>query len=235
MTFFWEEVGVNWIAFSPVFESKWEEEHFSDLREQYRKILEYMKKHPNKFCKHLSDPGRGIWQDYPCGAGRSYVGFSVDGYIYPCHRFHKYGDEFEERNRKVRIGSIWEGFYPERQKYLDYPVIRRHQCSDGKKCHIYRFCAGGCYAVAFDLTGSIFRFSDVVCRHQKLLFDVAQEFGPEREDTPLGGPPCVCHNACYLEGTDREVVNRDPSSNFVCVCYNTCYIGTKEDQWRSLI
>jgi len=234
MLFFWEELGVDWIAFSPVYECEWRDDDYKILEEEYIKILEYMRKNPQKYCLHLSDPGKGIWQDYPCGAGRSYVGFSVDGYIYPCHRFHKYGEEHEEQNKKVRIGSIWEGFYPERQKFLDYPVIRKHQCKDGLGCDIYNFCAGGCYAVTFDFTGDIFRMFEPMCKHQQLLFRVASKFKREDSQVP-DGPPCVCFNACYLENTDKEIKNYNPSYGFVCVCFNTTYTGSKQDQWRPLI
>lgn len=80
--------GVKWLAFSAVFEEKWNTGEFERLKEEYTKVAEFMNAHQDLHIHHMSDPGGGIWQDYPCGAGRAYVGFSVDGKIYPC----LYGD-----------------------------------------------------------------------------------------------------------------------------------------------
>jgi len=216
--------GVRWIAFSPVFEEDWREENLKLLEEQLILLADFMNKHQDFSCKHLSDPGSGIWQDYPCGAGRSYVGFSVDGKIYPCHRFNKYGNA--KKNKEVRekwcIGDIWTGFNEKRQVFLDYPKLRKEQCGE---CSVYKFCAGGCYAVLADLTGSIFGLQNGFCEYEKLLFKIGNTVKHTKQKSKKS---CVCFNMCYMEGSEEEIFYRDKSSGESCICFNTRYGGPKD-------
>jgi len=217
--------GVKWLAFSPVCEEKWSDAEFELLEEQLNLVARFMNEHKDLHCHHLSDPGRGIWQYYPCGAGRSYVGFSLDGKIYPCHRFNKYGDKKEniEVREKWCIGDIWKGFNEKRQVFLDYPKLRKEQCGD---CEAYKFCSGGCYAVHVDLTGSLFSKIDSFCRYSKLIFKIGTEVvKPEKQQ--YDGRPCICYNMCYLEGSEEEIYYRDKSSDTSCICYLTKYSGQR--------
>lgn len=215
--------GVKWLAFSAVFEEKWNTGEFERLKEEYTKVAEFMNAHQDLHIHHMSDPGGGIWQDYPCGAGRAYVGFSVDGKIYPCHRFNHYGDKNKEVRDKWRIGDIWNGFNEKRQVFLDYPDLRKEQCGE---CPIYKFCAGGCYAIFSDMCGSIFGIMPHFCEHQKILFEIgAKKVEQRRQPKRHEGKPCVCYNMCYLEGTDEEIYYMDKSSGMSCICYAVAYSG----------
>lgn len=192
--------GFQFFSFSPVFEEKWEQEDWIVLEEQLNLLVDFIKSHSDIFIKHLMDAGSGIWQDYPCGAGRSYVGFSVDGTIFPCHRFNKYGEENAELRRKYNIGHVSYGFNEKRQVFLDYPIIRKKQCFG---CEVYPYCAGGCYAVHQDIVGSIFGKFDMFCRYHKLLFSVAENLGSVKDEYAFYNPflnanfSCKCFNMFY--------------------------------------
>jgi len=216
--------GIKWVAFSPVFEEDWKKKDLKILEKQLVLLSEFMNAHPDFFCKHLSDPGSGIWQNYPCGAARSYIGFSIDGDIYPCHRFNKYGNSKKnvEAREKWRIGNIEKGFNKTRQIFLDFPKKREEQCGE---CSIYKFCAGSCYAVTADLTGSIFGMVDKVCEYQKLIYEVGTKFVKQRTTPSRSGVSCICYNMCYREGSEEEIFYRDRKSRESCICYNTNYQG----------
>ena len=162
------------MAYSPVFEENWDEEAFDLLKDQFGKIIPYLKNHKNVRIKHLADAcerdGRKGDFQLPCGAGRGYIGFSVDGFIYPCHRFNKHGKTTAERYRdSARIGqptsdgitwvnSQW------RNQFNDYQVNQK--CN---KCEIYGVsCNGVCYAVQYDFTGMINERPDYICDYYKI-------------------------------------------------------------------
>jgi len=232
----YEKYKMDWLAFSPVYEHDFTDEDFRVLGHHFQRLREYLSRHPEKFCYHITDPGRGIWQDYPCGAGRTYIGIGVDGKIYPCHRFEKFGEENRKEREQWCIGDIWNGFNDKRQMFLDYPKVRRRQCVEERNCVYYPFCAGGCYAVTKDLSPecSIFGFVDKLCKYTETLFYGLPKPGEQR-NFPDQGKPCVCYNCCYEEGTENEIFYRDRSSDISCVCYNTNYTGHRDPQFRRLI
>lgn len=175
MQYFIEDIGLTNIAYSPVFEDNWNEEAFDLLKDQFSKIIPYLKEHKNVRVKHLDDACRADGQkkgfQLPCGAGRTYIGFSIDGFIYPCHRFNKHGRTTEQRIKDpARIGeptpeggikwcnSQW------RNQFNEYQVNQKCQ-----KCNIYGVtCNGICYAVQYDLTGMINERPDKICDYYKI-------------------------------------------------------------------
>ena len=187
--YFVEDVGIKSMAYSPVFEDDWNDEAFELLKDQFNKIIPYLKEHSNVRVKHLDDAcrtdGRKQGFQLPCGAGRGYVGFSVDGFIYPCHRFNKHGKTTEERYRDPsRIGeptpdgikwcnSQW------RNQFNEYQVNQK--CN---KCSIHNVtCNGICYAVQYDLTGMINERPDRICEYYKIENQAGRQL-VERTYTP---------------------------------------------------
>jgi uncharacterized protein len=74
--------------------------------------------------------------EYPCGAGGSYVGVSADGGMYACHRF--VGDAVG------RLGDVAKGIDPERQAaWLSSRNLRfQEPC---RTCWARHLCGGGCH------------------------------------------------------------------------------------------
>jgi len=79
---------------------------------------------------------RGGWDDYPCGAGGSYLGVSADGDLYACHRF--VGDE--ERS----MGNVSSGIDQAKQTawLADRHVQHQPPC---QTCWARRLCGGSCH------------------------------------------------------------------------------------------
>jgi len=246
--------GVRSQMFSPVFEMDWTEKDFDVAEEQMMLLADFMietrKKGLPLDVKHLDDGALNIERNkkipsFPCGAGRFYSAISVDGVIYPCHRFNKYdGRKWQD---KAYLGTIDDGILrPEfRRQFIDfmqYPV--QDKC---RNCQWYgNLCDMSCYAVNFDLTGAINTPPDVYCkwmdrlgnaiRYYHKLLKVNNFKFPNISN--MGGNmkgSCTCNNMCYLEGTPHEIKKLDPSLDFGCHCYNTSYSGGLNDQARSIL
>lgn len=225
--------GVKYFIFSPVYELEWKDNDFKLLEKKLKLILKFLKEHQDVTVQQIQDPISSPSQEYPCGAGRSYVGFGVDGTIAPCHRFRKYGPNHTAWNQKIYIGHVDHGFYPLREIFIDFPIIRKEQCNE---CEAYYFCGGGCYAINYELSGNIFGFVPYLCKYEKTIGKVVKHERKQTINTKLPqNRSCICYNACYLENTPNEIRHIDPSANFACMCFNTNYQGKLNDQFRPLV
>jgi len=187
-----------------------------------------------------------------CGAGRFYVGVSVDGIIYPCHRFNKY--DGRDWTKKEYIGTIDEGITrPEfRDKFIHFLDIPQPKCKD---CKWYgNLCDVSCYAINFDLTGNVATPPDVVCKWMERQGNAIHYYYEQLLKNKLPVPginmnartnmnqpggrkmsgSCICNNMCYLEGTEHETKIVDRNNDFACHCYSTSYNGGLNDQARAL-
>lgn len=225
--------GVNYFIFSPVYECDWTKDNFKRLKKTMRQLVSYLSRHKDIMIPHFYDDIYGTKQIYPCGAGTTYVAFGVDGTITPCHRFRKYGSQYDEWNRKICIGNVKKGFFPLRQIFIDFPYVRQKQCKD---CKAYTLCKGGCYAINYEMSGSIFGIVDKLCTYENIRFHTAKMVQKKiKNQHEISTTSCICYNACYMENTPIEVRNVDTNADFACMCYNTTYQGDPNAQYRPLI
>jgi len=257
--YFVEDLGIKNFAFSPVFESDWNDEAFEICEEQFNLAVDYAVKRAKQndpiVMKHINDEAnmnnkRHSIQN-PCGAGGGYTGWSVDGFMFPCHRFNKHGLSTKERYNLSTIiakpiGDSFEYCNDEWRKafytWKDAPPLKCVNCS------IYRksVCNGGCYAVNFDCTGDIYIPSEKLCKYNKIQHDVGIRYkkiaDQENIDILQSGwgenlgkkdNKCLCYNMCYLENTDEEIIYLDSQSGKSCLCYQTNYTGLIEPQFRT--
>ncbi len=250
-----EELGMTNVSFSPVYEGPWtEQKHLDEMREQFYLAIEYAikkRKEGSPFrMKHLDDTARGNGQKInpmrnPCGAGNFYMGFGVDGFGWPCHRFNKHGISSKDRAaspiiiaRPVGKSLEWcnEDWH---NSFIDFSKEPPDKC---KECELYgrSVCGGGCYATNFDFNGSIRVPPDEECAFNKVQHEAGiyyrkrlDEEGLELEksddpsmfDKNKQIKSCVCYNCCYAEGTDQEIIHSDKSQGMSCHCYQTSYTG----------
>jgi radical SAM protein with 4Fe4S-binding SPASM domain len=125
------DFGFNYILFSPVYESGWTEEKWKIFEEQCVMVIDYMaelraKGRPVVIEHFKSYTGRDNSQ-WPCGAGRFYVGIDIDGAIYPCHRFNKFNDNRPWQEKEVCIGHINCGIT--RPEFRDKFIHFNPQCN----------------------------------------------------------------------------------------------------------
>lgn len=255
--FAFEELNQMEVAYSPVVESNWTEEKFEILEQQFEEIVKYqisrMKQGLSASIKHINDEACNSHKGprHPCGAGRHYMAWSVDGFGFPCHRFNKHGLTTEERFKApMRIaephGDTIRWVNQDLKKQFDFVANTPPLC---KECEIYEpsCCSGGCFATNYDLTGHVNLQDPKSCEFNKaqhhaglLLKKLAEEngitlhpsnwSGQENRDKPIG---CVCYNMCYLEGSKHEIIHFDPSSDRQCLCDHTNYGGSARPQHRT--
>ncbi len=254
-----EKWGIDTQMFSPAYEEDWNPENLKIAEEQLKLYADYIidvRKRGSKLdVKHLDDGAAHIEYkktraEFPCGAGRFYVGISVDGHIYPCHRFNKYNGK--NPYDKYCIGSIEEGITrPELREpfihFIEYPPPQK--CKD---CKWYgSICDMSCYAISYDLSGDIKTPPDKYCAWMEIQGNAIVYFHKKLKENNIpirtenmGGPQpgqagqmsgsCICNNMCYLEGTQNEIKNVDWNNPFGCHCYNTNYASGLSDQTRAL-
>lgn len=222
------EHGILNIMFSPVYESGFTEKHWKIWEAECYKVVDliadYRKRGVKIEIEHFKSYRSKDKSEWPCGAGRFYVGFDVDGSIEPCHRFRKFTDETPWQDRPMCIGHVDFGITrPEvRQKFIEFQPKGCDGCGffNSTPCH------GGCYAVNFDLTGDIQTAPDMLCKYVRMQKAVSEYYKEKigMEQGLKGDRGCVCYNMCYLEGTDEEIRDVD-STNTQCQCYNSNYDG----------
>jgi len=249
--YLYEEYGIEHNMFSPVYEMDWTDESLAEAERQMKLLADFMieKKLEGKqiFIKHLDDGAQALEmnknaREYPCGAGRFYVGISVDGYIYPCHRFNKY--DGKPHSSKYCIGSIYEGITrPDlREPLIKFLDIEQPKC---EKCEWFKsLCHVSCYAINYDLTGNVLTPPELHCKWMNAqaraivyYYEQLKKYRIPIEIPQTGGgkmQSCVCYNMCYSEGTQWQIITADRTTGMKCHCYNTSYTGGLSDQARPL-
>jgi len=194
------DLGCQHVIFSPIYEGDWTDTKWDVFVEQGKKLVDYIVE-SNKAGKkiaiqHFDGFRKTDSSSYPCGAGRFYVGVDIDGAIYPCHRFNKFNDERPWQEKETCIGHIDHGITrPEfRQIFIDW----EHNCGDCGRLQDTP-CHGGCYAVRFDLTGSMEKPALEPCKYVEAQKKVSNYLNeklpiPNREGS---GHSCICNFEKY--------------------------------------
>lgn len=98
---------------------------------------------------------------YGCGAGKRYLGVSVDGGLFPCPLFT--GDP------AMKMGSVFEGA-ADREPYLRAMVTRLDKCT---RCWAAFFCGGGCLYTNKAANGDPFKPVEAYCEQVKYAVEKA--------------------------------------------------------------
>lgn len=255
--YFHEDLGLQHVAYSPVFEDDWDEESFEMMRDQFDQVIDYVVKETlagRPFTiKHFHDGARYLDNfnpQAPCGAGRFYAGWSVDGYLFPCHRFNKHGLSSSERDkldiilaRPAFFGNGFEWVNKDFRKEFFIPneggTFAPKKCGE---CSIYcrSHCTGNCYAINYDLTGRIDDMPEKVCTFQHIqeqasrkLKQLFEENGIDMNGNKKGQLRCVCYGGCYSEGDNPIIHTNDGESDMSCGCYQTNYSGVDPIPFRT--
>lgn len=198
---FLSKIGIKHIMFSPVYESNWNEESWNIWEVECEKVLDYMELQRKKGIpieiEHFASYTGGDRSHWPCGAGRDYVGFDVDGAIYPCHRFCKFGDSRPWHEKPMVLGHIESSEIDLnlRAQFLNFIPASGCQVKD---CFIETPCHGGCYAVNYDLTGNIHTAPAGLCRYVEMQTRISKKY-VEKFGLPKArqSKPCICYFEYY--------------------------------------
>lgn len=178
--------GVTNLSVVPAVECNWTEPTLAEARAQYQRVAEevvermregdhrrigFMEKYVKRIATSKQRPKR------QCGAGNAYVGISVDGDIYACHRFIAYGG-FKFGNFDCVANRA------DRERFLTYDSNRFTGC-DG--CRARLTCGGGCSAINFACTGDIDAPAPNQCEFIRMQYDIGKWFHDtlKAEKSPL--------------------------------------------------
>ena len=227
------------IMFSPVYESNWTENDWKTWESECYKVIDLIAEYKQKgiiiniehFKSYISRDN-SCW---PCGAGRFYAGFDTDGSIYPCHRFIKFSDTRDWREKEVCIGHVDFGITNTefKEKFEYWMPIGCKKCD-----HNYTTpCHGGCYAINYDLTNNIETAPDKLCRYVDMQVRVSNYYNQKVNTIRQfnnKSRSCICYNMCYLENTDSEIKVID-DTGVTCHCNNTNYTGALDNNLARLL
>ena len=236
--------GFRDIVYSPVSEGDWNEERLSVLESVWSDIADWFiethKKGDPVKLKFLEDAcgqyyGRHMGNMAPCGAGRGYIGITVDGSIYPCHRFNKFDDTRPWYEREVCLGHIDYGILNQdwRDNFIKWD-INKDMCSDCKECDLLGIgCTGGCWASNWDIHGALSAKTEPGCRSSEVNLKLAEridkELGENFKSRFVGrgymNKGCICYNVCDQEGTPNERYTFNTNDTRSCVCDFATYTG----------
>ena len=225
------KLGVDYLYYSPVYEHDWKREHWDTWKDQCFKVVDLLgslqRQGRTVRVEHFSSYINGSdGQQWPCGAGRQYVGIDTDGSIWPCHRFVKFEDERPWQEKEMCFGHIDHGITkPEvRDRFINFEA---KSCA-GKECLKNSPCHGGCYAANHDLEGDIEKACKKICEYVEMQREVSRYYKhtvnppvDQRVDVQGG----ICKNMCYLQNTPNEIIGVDPRSTLTCHCDHAVYNG----------
>jgi uncharacterized protein len=170
---FLHELGINqFIIATAEGGIHWDKEGLAEYENQMLLIAHYLRqqkemKNPLRvtlFEKNetVANKHKNTWG---CRAGNTSITVSPSGKIFPCSKM------LGQNNLKgiYQIGTVQKGItYLERRKRLtNFIPPKRKKC---EACNIKDGCAGGCYAVNYEATGSIYDPCPIQCNiHRKTI------------------------------------------------------------------
>jgi uncharacterized protein len=184
-----EEKGVQRIAVNPNFYTDWDAEALESWRTAFRSIGEfYLERYragrrvdinfiDGKIITRLKD---GFSECDYCSFGEKEIAVAPSGNIYPCERLVA-----DDTNGDMCIGNVFDGFHAEkRAAILGQRGNVNHEC---ESCTIRPRCMNWCCCINYAMTGSINRTDGILCFHERLAVETADEVGAKlySESNPL--------------------------------------------------
>lgn len=237
------DIGFRNIVYSPVSEGNWTEEKLKILREQFFLAADwYMEKLKAGEQIHLkfveeacgAACGQKRGNQSPCGAGRGYIGFDVDGSIWPCHRNVKFDEDTPWYEQEKCLGHVDYGIlnHSLRSSRVNWNIanIKNENCNE---CESYGvLCTGQCWATNYDVCGDDALVPEMNCVASRLTLEqgmyIVDKMGPSFKNKILGikyyngdlSMGCECYNTQdTLFG--RKIINEGDSS--ICLCNMSKY------------
>lgn len=190
---FFHDRGFANVAFFPDLDQPWKEASWDEFRRQVdlaadRFIRSAMGRGPMPRYNILNTMVQKIYDHHVhnrhrdrsgtlrfCGAGRGMLAVTVDGDIYPCHRF-----VFYDRGKDVTLlGNVRNGWdRAKRDAYFDLRQEDAKVAETGLKCtdcDIFEFCDHQCIAVNYLRTGDLTTIPIEACRFNHVLVDIGKQ------------------------------------------------------------
>jgi len=174
------QLGINQVLIGPASGLPYSDGDVAELRRQLADIGTYYiaqkkKRIPFRFT-HFEKDGdgapnkyRGFWG---CGAGRGRISVSASGEIQPCAKVQ--GLNGLAGIPEFSWGNVLTGFsnLDTRREFITFRYDLRKACQN---CDLKDDCAGGCPAVNYQATGSIFLPAPYECKITRAFIEVKRE------------------------------------------------------------
>ena len=124
-----------------------------------------------------------------CQAGRTVIGITIDGDIYPCHDFSgRFSKDPAERDALL-IGNVEKGFTQNQQKFADmsYEKKRSGNGHDCTQCRARWSCGHGCPYMNYAKTHDIFEVNATYCTMNRINATLALRWMSTLEDYRIVG------------------------------------------------
>ena len=237
------DIGFRNIIYSPVSEGNWTQDKLDILREQFFLAadwyMEKLKNNENFHLKFMEDAcsaacGKHRNNQAPCGAGRGYIGFDVDGSIWCCHRNVKFDEDKPWYEQEKCLGHVDYGILNtdlrRSRDHWDITHIKNKNCGE---CPSYNvLCTGQCWATNWDVTGDDALVPEMNCIASRLTLEqgeyIIKNMGPSFKNQILGvkyaskdhSVGCECYNTHDMV-FGRHIINDGDSA--VCLCNMSRY------------
>jgi uncharacterized protein len=170
-------LGARRIILNPDYYSPWSEKDLADWRGAYQAVGDFFLRQfrTGQACcvsflviKILTKIHGGYSRAHFCDFGGQYMAVAPGGNIYPCQR-----TVGEDADAGVRMGDVFRG--------IDRGVQRHFACCRGAcnpeclECVLRPRCRHWCNCVNYALGGDIARTPGIVCFHERLAIEVADE------------------------------------------------------------
>jgi uncharacterized protein len=176
--------GFNRVTHCLSYESAWDPDARAELKNQLNMLADWFideKRKGNQplYVKYIHEALKRMLypqqKPFYCGAGRGYMGISTEGALYPCHRFHNFGDTRPWQEQETCFGQVDYGITrPEwRQQFLESNKHKDPKC-DVCPAHKNGECQGGCFAVNWGCNGNINQLPVVGCFEMEVTNEIAK-------------------------------------------------------------
>jgi len=174
------ELGINQFIIGPATGLTYTDDDIAEYTHQLRNLAQYYVKR-KKHNGHLRLPifevdvqdkqggKRGLWG---CSAGRFRFSVSASGELQPCAKVQ--GLNELAGIPKFSLGNVLTGFtnLDARREFIAFRYDLRKAC---QSCDLNGDCAGGCPAVNYKATGSIFLPNPYECKIHRVSCEVKRE------------------------------------------------------------
>ena len=168
------DLGYHNLAMIPMLETEWSEEQWEALTDGVHQVadlfIERYRQGKKIRVKYLNDAIQGMVKrtrrTSHCGAGRSGLAVTVEGEIFPCHRFCGY----DKDDGKWCMGSVFGGYRDEMRDPFLYYHCPSHVIGDCDNCEAAASCGVSCVAVNWHEFRDIYRAHPNHCRMKRIFW-----------------------------------------------------------------
>jgi len=185
---FFNSLGFKRIYMLPIASIEWSIKYLNIFKKELNKTFDEY----NKIIKKQKNdsPYFNLLEDYikklqpanqkitiPCPAGIYNFAFSIDGEIFPCHRFVTLETEkkFKEQKKNYKLGNINSDAINKKlyNHFINFNFKDNETC---KKCEINKICCGFCHWEHYYKNQEYQKINTTVCDIQKTIVSEVKKF-----------------------------------------------------------